>query len=128
VDGIEELLSIPRRFSRISADISFDQADALTLSLSGSIENECGAALRNAIELVIAQNANLKILCIEVSGIRYASSSGLGALASVYLAAKKHGVNFTLRNPSDHLSSLFSLLGFDLILPIQRDTDEEKNP
>lgn len=120
MEAFEELRAIPGRFPRLGLVVSFEGTPptSLTVWLSGSIENEAGTVLLKGLESALLKVPSLRSLSLDVSGVRYASSSGLGVFAAIYVASNRGGVDFKLLNPSEHLTTLLNLLGFNAFLPI----------
>ncbi len=89
----------------------------LVLQLSGDIIGE-----ENGPELIGAINDKLAdghTLCVvDLSGIRYINSSGLGLIITIHTKFKNKGGEMVIVNPSDHVKKLFSITKLDNIFKI----------
>ncbi len=95
--------------------------DRLGISLLDSLDTDTSSGFVKGIESLMRSTPTLKSITVDASKVRYLSSTGLGALATVYLASQKRNIDFCLTNPSSHVEMLLNLLGFDLFIPVSRD-------
>lgn len=68
--------------------------------------------------LIPALLSGRKPVCVELSGLDYMDSSGLGTLLTLRDAALKNGLNVTLRAPQGDVKELLSLSCFDTLFRI----------
>ena len=90
------------------------------IKAADSLDNESSVPFVKAMERLLEANPSIQTLELDLSEIRYISSTGVGALASVYMSAQRHQTNFSIINPSKHVTTILSLLGFEIFLPIVR--------
>ncbi|MBL8966839.1 MAG: STAS domain-containing protein [Spirochaetaceae bacterium] len=93
-------------------------ASEVVLSISGDVADEGAACLFKEIEAAILSRPMLVSLVVDLSELRYASSTAIGGLMSLYGLALRKEISFCVANPSKQLVSLFSLLGLSSFLPM----------
>ena len=60
-----------------------------------------------------------KILCIELSGVEFMDSSGLGLILGRYQKASDLGIEVMLSNPSPRTERLIVMTGIDKMIKIK---------
>lgn len=73
---------------------------------TGRINAATSAALQAAVRELIPQT---KRIVIDLTGIEYVDSSGLGALVSIYMAANNSGSELEISNPRQRIRDLFKM-------------------
>lgn len=121
--ALEGLESIPASHPRLGLRlfVEGDPPVAVRISLSGAIENEAGLAVLRQTENALRDLVSLRRLELDLSLVRYASSTGIGSIAAIHLAAVARGVEVLILSPSAQVSMLFGLLGFESFLSIRRE-------
>jgi len=87
----------------LSGDLDLDSAPALLAAVVEELE-------AGAIEVVV-----------DLSGLVFIDSSGLGTLVGSWRRAKNAGVALSVANPTEDIRTTLEITGLDQILPI---TDE----
>jgi anti-sigma B factor antagonist len=80
--------------------------------LTGYVDQSTTAKLREALTELI--DSNHERLTIDVEGVSFMDSSGIGALATAY----KRGVNVTVRRPSPTVMRELVMCGLDRLVSI----------
>ena len=95
------------------AQLSINQrqaGDVAILDLNGEVRiGDSATALRGAIRELVAAG-NKKIL-LNLAGVRYIDSSGIGAVVDALRQAKKVGGDAKLVNPSPFAAKTFKMVG-----------------
>ena len=84
-----------------------------TVRCSGRITMENADQLRDTARKLIAES---KRLVLDLSGISYLDSSGLGMIVGVYISSKKAGCQLSLINLTPRVKEIFSLSRLDEVL------------
>lgn len=72
----------------------------------GKISAESAAMLQNTVRSVIPDT---KRIVLDLTGVEYVDSSGLGALVSIYVAANNAQCMLELANPKQRVRDLFKM-------------------
>ena len=90
------------------------------VDISGRIElGEESAAVRNLVGDLLSEG-NTKIL-LNLAGVEYIDSSGLGALVSAYTSVRKQGGELKLLNLTDKVSDIMEVTKLYTIFDIAND-------
>jgi len=105
----------------MSAKVTIRQVEGVTiLEVSGRIIiGEGGLTLRNALQEALA--AGSKKLILDLGGVNYMDSSGVGELVSAYTSAKNKGVEFKLLNLTKKIDDLMQITKLATIFDIYTD-------
>ena len=88
--------------------------DTLTAVLMGDMDHHGVASVRTQIDDAMFRLMP-KTLCIELSGVEFMDSSGLGR----YQKAADLGIEVTLSNPSPRTERLIVMTGIDKMIKIK---------
>ena len=80
--------------------------DATVVRCSGHLTFEVAAHFKNQVRPLIAQT---KRLVIDMTDLAYMDSSGLGAVMSLYVSARKAGCEFHLINFNQRVRQLLGI-------------------
>jgi len=83
-----------------------------TVRGTGRITSETSATLENTLRDLIPES---KRIVLDLTRIEYIDSSGLGALVSVYMHARKANCDVEMANPQQRIKDLFSLTKLDFV-------------
>ena len=98
-------------------DIQENQdADQMTLVVSGEVDLDKSPQLRNNITSHLNENKNV---AVDLSGVSYIDSSGVSCLLEGMQLSKKKGVVFELINVSEAVMKVLELAHLDKILTIR---------
>jgi len=108
----------------MSAKVSIRHVEGITiLEVSGRIIiGEGGITLRNALQEALA--AGTKKLILDLGGVSYMDSSGVGELAAAYTSAKNKGCEFKLLNLTRKIDDLMQITKLATIFDIYTDEKE----
>lgn len=111
-EGISSLVaSFTERHVESPVGVS-DSPGRLVLTLSGAMD----ANTSNDIERLLASIVDLagmeQLLVADLSGVTYISSTGIGALVSTLVRARKRNLAFKLARLPEKVHAVFELLGF----------------
>lgn len=105
------------RLTYISAD------GVLTLKLTGEIDHHSAVGIREEADRLIYLERPKKLL-LDLSGIDFMDSSGLGFIMGRYALVSKLGGSLALLNPNARVSRILSLSALERIIKTER-TDEK---
>lgn len=84
--------------------------------MGGEVDATSSIQLDDAIALHLAQNINNLVL--DLSGLNYISSAGLGAILSYIKSYQDLGRQLVILQLSPRVESIFKALGMEEIIPI----------
>ena len=91
--------------------------DLLEVSLRGEIDHHSAVSVRGRIDDEITV-LRPKRLVIDLSGIEFMDSSGLGLIMGRYALMQRMDGALTVKNPNDRIIRIFELAGLDKIVDI----------
>lgn len=86
--------------------------EGLVVSIGGEIDHHSAITMRRDVDNII-WNRTPTHLILEMSGIEFMDSSGLGFIMGRYALMREIGGNLSLRNPSEPVMKMLSMTGFD---------------
>ena len=102
-------------FSFDSRPATSDQ-DCLIYELRGYIDAHTVIEFEKAIQAAI--DAGSRCIILDISGLTYISSAGIGAMMSLSRKLSQGGVELVLMNPSPKVFAILDGLGFTRIFKI----------
>jgi anti-sigma B factor antagonist len=126
-DSGEELKQIDRAFTESQSRAVMHSSETLregkrsiTVSLSGALDGENSASFLSAMKqhIDLASQEQVSTLLLDLKGLSYASSAGIGIFISVLTVAKTEGIDLALSNLSEKVRGVFKLLGFESFFTI----------
>ena len=94
----------------------------LYVSLTGEIDHHSAVGIRNDIDREIYKHAP-KCVILELSGVDFMDSSGLGLILGRYRIATELGVSFSVLNPNIAAERILKLAGCERMINIVRKKD-----
>lgn len=82
------------------------------LTMSGQIENDNSRDLTISLASLLELPVPPRELVIDMGGVSYVSSSGIGAFVGTLVDCNKREIALELRNVHDRVKGVFELLGF----------------
>jgi anti-sigma B factor antagonist len=82
------------------------KADETVVRLSGRITSDTSGELQSTVRSLIPET---KRIVLDMTGVDYIDSSGIGALVSVYLSASRVQCGLQLANPQPRIRDLFEI-------------------
>ena len=97
--------------------------DLLTITLDGDLIGEDNGT--NLLEVVAnALQQNVKLCLIDISGLRYINSSGIGVLITILTKFRNKGGEVYLMKPSENVQKLLVITKLNAIFQIVQTEDE----
>ncbi len=91
----------------------------MTIRLSGEIDHHSALSLRGAADELIYRHRPASV-ALDLSGIEFMDSSGLGFIMGRYALLKKLGGEIVLLDPNERVEKIISLAGLERIISIER--------
>lgn len=105
---------------RQSAEVKLEtKNDIITAYVLGEIDHRGAVGIRCAIDDAV-NTCTAKHLILDLSGVDFMDSSGLGLILGRYNNAKKCGLDFSVVNPSRSADRILSAAGANRIIKIIR--------
>ena len=83
-------------------------------SLVGEIDISNAHYFKKQLETAVTEKK--QNISIDLSGLNYIDSTGLGVIIGVYGSVKKEGLSVKIINPKDNVKKLLIISGLDKIL------------
>lgn len=99
--------------------------ETLTAALTGEIDHHRAVAVRAGIDEAMYQNLP-RTLVIDIGGVDFMDSSGLGLIMGRYTKAKELGTTLVVQNPSVRAEKMLKMAGMDRLVKIESCKDEGK--
>lgn len=100
----------------MDVDVDDSAPDQSVITVSGDIDSYGGHVLRDAI--IDAFEVEHGVV-IDLSGVNFVDSAGVGVLVGGHRAAEKAGLGFAIRQPSQRVSVLLEVTGLDRLFVIE---------
>jgi len=97
--------------------------DGITAALSGRLDTLTAAEFTAAVDKWLA-DGDVKVCGIDCSGLDYISSSGLRAILMLAKKLQSSGGSLRLAGLQESVHNVFTISGFDKIIPIVDQLDE----
>lgn len=105
---------------RQTADVKFTQKNGeLTAHIGGEIDHHGARIVRTTIDGEM-ERVMPEALVLDLSGVDFMDSSGLGLILGRYNNAAKLGIGFSVKNPSPSAERIISAAGAGRIIKIDR--------
>ena len=92
-----------------------NQGGKMVVFLSGEIDHHSAKDIRDGIDRLIAEERP-KTLVLDLSGIDFMDSSGLGLVLGRYRRIKELGAEMYLCNTSERVQKILNLAGVDKLI------------
>lgn len=102
-----------------NCELDMKEADGvLEVSLGGEIDHHSAVIVRTQIDERISELRPQRTV-IDLSGIEFMDSSGLGLIMGRYALMQKIGGGLSVKNPNERIVKIFELAGLDKIISIE---------
>lgn len=91
----------------------------LIVSLDGEIDHHSAAEIREGLDKMIAVSRP-KVMVLELSGIDFMDSSGLGLVLGRYRRLNEMGSQMVIKNPGARTEKILAMAGVDKLIKIIR--------
>ena len=99
--------------------------EVLHLVLCGEIDHHSAVAIRTEMdERIMASKPKKTVL--DLSGIEFMDSSGLGLIMGRFALMQRLGGELTLKSPNERLMKIFDLAGLWRMVRIEEEGEEDK--
>ncbi len=100
--------------------------DTLYAFVSGEVDHHTAKGIRQAIDAALISYAP-ECLVMDVSGITFMDSSGLGLVLGRYTKACEAGIAFSVQGAGERVIRMFDMAGLDRIIDYKEKKTDEKN-
>lgn len=95
-----------------------EHGEALEIRVSGEIDHHCAVAVRAGIDNVLAARRPPRVF-LELSGVSFMDSSGLGLIMGRYALVKRYGGRMAVLDPSPAVQKMMDLAGMERMIPVK---------
>ena len=89
--------------------------ETLRAHVSGEIDHHSAKSIREAIDSSLSSSTP-EALVMDVSGVTFMDSSGLGLVLGRYTKATEAGIAFSVTGASERITKMFDMAGLDRII------------
>ena len=100
------------------------EGDILRVDLVGEMDHHNAVTLRTQLDALIMEERPKKMV-IDLSGIGFMDSSGLGFVMGRYALIQKFGGELVLDSPNERIMKIFELAGLSRLIKIEDRKKEE---
>ena len=93
-----------------------ERGDSVVLKVAGMAAVEVAGQLSRALQEAAARRP--KLLAVDLSGLSFISSTGLGSLVAAHVAGKKHGTRLCLIRPRPMIREVLEITRLSELFPI----------
>ena len=97
-----------------------DSGDTLTIVLKGEIDHHGAAGVREEIDACLYRTRP-KVAVLDLSGIDFMDSSGLGLIMGRYALQKELGGKLVVLNPTGSVMRMIRLAGLERLIRIVKE-------
>jgi anti-sigma B factor antagonist len=101
----------------LDIEISADPPTTLTVRLSGELDLAAHPVVAEQVTAAPVEQAGVERVVVDLGGVKFYDSSGLGALLDIRRTAGKLGTALVLRSPSASVARVLDIAGVDGLLP-----------
>jgi anti-anti-sigma factor len=94
----------------IRSEISVNSS-GITLALAGAFDLTSSSALLDYFVALVESLEAGKMLLVDLGGVTYLPSTGVGAISTALIRAKKNEVALTIKNVPESVAKVIKLLG-----------------
>ena len=99
-------------------DLEFKEKDgALTAALKGELDHCLAVSVRERIDGKIYE-VRPSLLILDISGVSFMDSSGLGLIMGRYTVCKNSGCGFKLKGADRRALKILGMAGLDKVIPL----------
>lgn len=95
--------------------------DGVVIRLHGDLDMATASELRQTLAAILGK-APVRVT-IDLSGLDFVDSTGIGVLVGGFRRAKDEGCDFSLRFPNRPVKKVLHLTGIDQMMPIEPSTN-----
>jgi anti-sigma B factor antagonist len=103
----------------------YGESATAVASLAGEVDLHSALALRGQLEaLLFAQNSTIPKIILDLDGVGFLDSTGLGALVATRAAARDRNGALELVCTQQRILKLFTITGLDEVFRVHRSVDD----
>lgn len=108
------LIELNEQDEGVSADADFfgESEEIINVKIAGYIDTKNSQQFMNALLNLVISNSGISKLVLDLSGVTYISSTGVGSLTNVLVQSKKLNMELFLSNVNDKINNVIKMLGF----------------
>lgn len=91
---------------------------ALVVSVGGDLDTQCSGDFQDTLTEVLEVARPRGGLILDLAGLQYISSTGVGALTALLIASQRTRTLFQLCRVSEQARSILEVLGFSSFFPM----------
>lgn len=99
---------------------------SLTCSVAGEIDHHSSIGIRNKIDSLLLIDPPDKLI-MDMSGVSFMDSSGLGLVLGRYTKATQCGIEFTIGKTAPAVRRMFDMAGLERMIKYEEDINQKKN-
>lgn len=96
------------------------ERNELAIALSGELDMKLANDLAPILEAVLLESPVCGRLLLDLSGVAYISSAGVGLLAAILAKAEKRSISLVLVNPTAGVKRVMDTLGLLSFFDVER--------
>lgn len=96
-----------------------EHGEALEIRVTGEIDHHGAVSIRSGIDGVLASRRPPRVF-LELSGVSFMDSSGLGLIMGRYALVKRYGGKLAVLDPSPAVQKMMDLAGMERMIPVKR--------
>lgn len=93
------------------------EKDVLTVFLKGELDHHTGVIVRERIDMELLRTP-VKLLVLDMAGVTFMDSSGIGLIAGRYHRVKSLGGDMRIANPGPALVRILKMSGIEQLMKI----------
>lgn len=105
---------------KIDTQINIDP-EYYELLVEGEVDASSSIHLEEGLQLAMSSS---KRIIVDLAGLEYISSAGLGVFMSIIQDLENEEIQFILFGMSEKVAEVFEILGLDQLLEIKKDQQE----
>ena len=90
----------------------------LTVRIRGEIDHHTAVSVRNGVDATIFEKRPRRLI-MDMSGVTFMDSSGLGLIMGRYTVMKELGGDVVVYNPSREIQSILTLAGLERVVRVE---------
>ncbi|HUX36578.1 MAG TPA: STAS domain-containing protein [Rectinemataceae bacterium] len=91
---------------------------SLVIRIEGILDSSNSSAFQNAVTDCLEESRRRGGLILDLEGLSYASSTGVGAMTALLIETQRHKIPFRLCNIPHNVGAVLDILGFSSFLEI----------
>ena len=92
----------------------------LTAAVRGEIDHHCARSIREEIDAALTAEGPDKLV-IDMGGVTFMDSSGLGLVLGRYTKSEQAGIEFSVRGARGRVRQMFDMAGLDRIITFEKE-------